>query len=77
MNTPQSTQTGTITMADGSSRQAWLNTYAVTKFSEDGRTATTATESRIEFLLDTNGAAGSGRKYRKVSPKQAATFTQD
>lgn len=68
---------GRVVMADGTSRYAYRNTYKVTTFSADGRTAQTERVVRIEFLLDTNAARGTGRRYRKTSPKQAATFREE
>lgn len=74
MNKPKSSQAGTITLANGTTHQAFLNTYQDTVFSADGTTGTLVTTSRVEFLLGTNGAYSTGRKYRKATPKQAATF---
>lgn len=72
--TPTTSIPGTVTLASGEGRYAWKNTYRRTVFSADGTTAQQVTETRIEFELDTNAANG-GRRYRTVSPKQAATFT--
>jgi hypothetical protein len=73
---PMSTEAGTITLSDGSKRNAWKNTYESMKFSADGSTAEKVTETRIEFEIDANANQG-GRKYRKVSAKQASTFITD
>ena len=72
---PTSSTPGHVTLANGEPRFAWSNTYRRTVFSADGASATQVTETRIEFELDTNASSGRGRQYRKVSPKQAATFT--
>lgn len=60
-------------MANGTRRSAFKNTYNVTTFSADGTSAATAPTVRIEFALFTNANAG-GRKYRKATDAQAATF---
>lgn len=73
MNKPSESITGTVQMADGTRRVACKNTYNETVFSADGTTFTTAQVTRIEFTLFTNANAG-GRKYRKTTDKQAATF---
>ncbi len=65
---------GYVTMADGSSRPAFRNTYKVTTFSADGTTATTAEVERIEFRLFVNMARGNAAPWRKASARQAATF---
>lgn len=70
---PIESTAGYVTMADGTQREAYRNTYPVTEFHADG-TFTTTSETRIEFLLFTNRANGSGDKFRKTSAKQAATF---
>ena len=77
MNKPQSTQAGTITLANGTTHDAWQNTYRTQKFTADGTSAFWVEETRIEFLLDTNAAYQVGRKYRKATAKQAATFVPD
>lgn len=64
---------GTVTMVDGTQREAYKNTYKVTTFNGDG-TVTNIEEIRIEFLLFINVNTSRTRKYRKTSPKQAATF---
>ncbi len=72
---PTSSTPGHVTLANGERRFAWSNTSRRTVFSADGATATQVTDTRIEFELDTNAATGRGRQHRKVSTKQAATFT--
>lgn len=64
---------GWVTMSDGSRREAWKNTYKATVFNADG-TFAHVEETRVEFRLDTNANAVQGRRFRKTSPKQAATF---
>lgn len=71
MKPMESTQ-GRVTMANGTSRTAYRNTYKTFGYSADG-VPVTGTETRIEFATDT--AAGRPRVWRKASEKQAATFT--
>jgi hypothetical protein len=65
---------GTVIMADGTGRLAYRNTYRDIRFSADGATFTTEEVVRVEFALFTNANAGRTRKFRKTTPKQAATF---
>jgi hypothetical protein len=74
MSKPVDSEAGTIKMTNGEIRHAWRNTYSTMKFSADGRTAETVTEIRIEFLIDSNAARSTGRKFRKANAKQAASF---
>lgn len=60
-------------MSDGARRFACRNTYKVVDFHGDG-TFTSREVIIIEFVLDTNANAVRGRRYRKTSEKQAATF---
>lgn len=71
MKLTESTQ-GRVTMANGTMRTAYQNTYKTFGYGPDGAPVT-GTETRIEFATDT--AAGRSRVWRKASEKQAATFT--
>lgn len=62
-------------MADGGLREAYRNTYTITTVDAGGAVVITQ-ETRIEFLLDTNANAVRGRRYRRTSAKQAATFAE-
>lgn len=69
---------GTVRVADGTQRIAFKNIYEVVSFSPDGASCEKKQETRIEFLLFRNANARSGGKgYRKVTPKQAATFVAE
>lgn len=68
---------GTVTMSNGTLREAYRNVYKIVQFNADGSVGTPLMDVRIEFLLFTNANATAGRRYRKVTSKQAATFKAD
>lgn len=74
MNKPMESTAGTVVMADGTRRFAYRNTYKITRYNTDGSVGTPEQDVSIEFLLDTNANAMVGRRYRKTTSKQAATF---
>jgi hypothetical protein len=65
---------GNVTMADGTRREAYRNTYRRMVDVDGGASMRPVTETRIEFRLfgNINNARGNG--WRKASDKQAATF---
>ena len=67
---------GTVLMADGTRRAACSNTYRSAVEVDGGRSMKMVDETFIEFRLFTNANAG-GKRYRKASAKQAATFVAD
>lgn len=59
---------GVVTMADGTTRPAYRNTY---------KSLSDATlETRIELRLFTNANTSRNSKWRKASIKQAGTFQE-
>lgn len=65
---------GTVTMTDGTLRDAYKNTYNVVIFANDG-SFKTVQDVRIEFRLFGNINNTRGNGWRKTSAKQASTFT--
>jgi len=65
---------GTVEMADGTSREAYRNTYRHMVQVDGGASMREVTETRIEFRLFGNINNRRGNGWRKASDKQAGTF---